>query len=93
MVATIATVAAKGRWMVSQSEDEIRKLLAEDQWLSTGQVADLFHVVPATVHRWIKAGRFRYRVTGGGQRHLNPEDVRARLAETEKVHGGQAETE
>ena len=88
MVVTIATVATKGRWMVEQSEAELRQLLADGAWLSTGQVADLFGVDRVTIHRWVKAERFRFKRTLGGQRQLNPEDVRARLAEVEQVHGG-----
>lgn len=71
--------------MVEQSAAEIRQLLGEGAWLKLGQVARLFDVDPSTVHRWIKAGRFRYRTTGGGQREMHPEDVIALLADSEQV--------
>ena len=74
--------------MVEQSAEEIRKLLDAGTWLSTGQVAKLFGADPSTIHRWIKAGRIKFRRTPGGFRECAPADVQALLTEYETVRGG-----
>ena len=78
--------------MVEQSVEELRALLAADTWLTTGRVAKLFSTDRTTVHRWIKAGKIRYKETPGGQRKCDPADVRQLLAERETVRGGDAAT-
>lgn len=60
----------------------IERKLDAGEWLRPGEVAVLFEAHRATVDRWIKAGRLRYRRRGpAGYRVLKPEDVRRELEE------------
>lgn len=45
--------------------------------LTTGEVAARLDVTPQTVINWIKRGRLRATVTGGGHRRIPIEDVEA----------------
>ena len=57
-------------------------------WLLPGEVAILFGepVTRWTVNDWIKAGKFEYRRSAGGQRKCNPDEVLAWLEEYRKTH-------
>lgn len=61
---------------------EIERKLDAGEWLRPGQVAALFDTSRMSIHRWMDAGRIRYRRRGPRQdRVLNPEDVRRELDE------------
>lgn len=76
--------------VVKESAEEIERRLDAGEWLMAGQVATLLRVDPATVHRWFTTGRLAYRTRGGedGQREADPAAVRARLAASRRVRGG-----
>lgn len=59
--------------------------LLDDPYLTIGQVADLFAVKPATVRRWIKAGRLKAYKPGRDWR-IRRSDA-ATLAEKEYGNG------
>jgi predicted site-specific integrase-resolvase len=73
----------------SETTEQIERRLAAGDWLMAGSVAKLLRVDPATVHRWMATGKLAYRERGGagGQREADPAAVRARLADSRKVHG------
>lgn len=47
----------------------------EDEWLTPGQVAELFGVDPKTVTRWANAGKLPTRRTLGGHRRYRASTV------------------
>ena len=46
-----------------------------DQWVRVSEAASILHVSHATVRRWAKRDAFRVKVTPGGQRLYDREDV------------------
>jgi hypothetical protein len=70
--------------MVEQFPAEIEQMLDAGEWLKGGQIAILFGRDPATIYRWVSAGRFGYRQVGG-QREYDPADVRRELDEARQV--------
>lgn len=79
--ATVATIFA-----MPPTADEVQRQLDDGAWLKPGAVGVLFGVSRFTVDDWLKAGRIGYRKTVGGQRECDPDDVRALLAERQRVH-------
>lgn len=68
--------------MADEDLAEIERRLDAGEWLRPGQVAALFHTSRTSIHRWMSAGRIRYRRRGPRRdRVLNPDDVRRELAE------------
>lgn len=51
-----------------------------DRPLTSGQVAEIFGVVPETVARWADEGKLAHFTTPGGQRRFRRDDVEAFLA-------------
>ena len=58
---------------------------SDDDLLSPGEVAALFHVDPKTVTRWAKAGRLRSIRTLGGHRRYRWGDLRTLVEFTVEV--------
>lgn len=56
-------------------------------YLRTGQAAEILHVSPKTVARWIKEGKLPHRKTLGGHARLPEAEVRA-LVEANTVRLG-----
>jgi excisionase family DNA binding protein len=51
-------------------EAERKQSFAEDEYLSSGEVARILRVSPKTVARWAKEGRLPHLVTLGGHRRF-----------------------
>lgn len=87
-VATIGTPETTGTAaMVKQTADELERMLGQDAWLSSGQIATLLGRGRTTIWRRLQADDMRSRKTPGGQSEWHPDDVRRLLAEARKVHG------
>lgn len=54
-----------------------------EEWLTPGQVAELFGVDPKTVTRWAKAGKLPTRRTLGGHRRYRASTVYELLEQTD----------
>jgi hypothetical protein len=60
----------------------LERRLDAGKWLRLSEVAHLLDASRASVDRWVRDGRFRYRRRGPrGDRFLHPEDVRRELDE------------
>ena len=59
-----------------------------DRLLTSGEIAQLFHVDPKTVSRWARRGQLGSISTPGGHRRFRESEVIAMLAaSTELAHG------
>lgn len=72
---------------------ELERRLRAGEWLNVAEVQTLFNVRSrSTVHRWVTAGRVRWRQAAAGEvrvwKELHPEDVLALLEERRRVHRG-----
>lgn len=73
--------------------DAVRERLDRGEWLRIGDLMVLFGASRSMVDRWLREGaRFpgkrlviHYKITPGGMRECNPDDVRAVLAEANKI--------
>jgi IS30 family transposase len=77
--------------MVSQTPSEIERQLDGGAWLTSGQITTLLGRGRTTIWRRLRRSDMRWRETPGGNREYNPEDVRRLLAESRRVHGGEAD--
>lgn len=66
---------------MKESAEEIQARLDRGEWLTPGQVAELFGTTRSSVDRWIRAGVVGYRQTPSRRRECDPVDVRRELAE------------
>ena len=71
--------------LVVELGDDIERMIGDTAGLTCGQVANLMGAGRSTIHRWVKEGRFRYRLKGK-IRLLHPEDVRRELDEYRRIH-------
>lgn len=67
------------------SVEEVERQLDAGVWLRPGAVAVLFGTDRFNVVRWINAGKISFRLTPGGHRECNPEDVRTLLDDYRRV--------
>lgn len=69
---------------------ELGAALERGEWLTTGEVAELLRVDPATVHRLQAAGRIKYKLRPGTgynpTRECDPVDVADEKRRREEVH-------
>lgn len=56
------------------------EIVAEDRWLTPGEVAAMFRVDPKTVTRWAAAGKVNSIRTPGGHRRFRESEIKALLA-------------
>lgn len=69
--------------MTGKTRDDLRKRLAaagDEELFTPGEVAQLFHVNPKTVSRWLKIGRLAAIRTPGGHHRVRAADLRKRLS-------------
>lgn len=72
---------------------ELERRLRAGEWLSVAEARVLFNVKSrSTVHRWVTAGRVRWRPAAEGElrvwKELHPEDLLEMLEKRRKVHRG-----
>ncbi len=80
--------------MPKRDQAAIKRALSDGEWLQIGDLMILFDASRSMVDRWLSEGvrvagpermKIRYKVKAGGARIADPDDVRAVLAETDKV--------
>lgn len=73
-----ASIAAALRALVTEIvREELRRVAARDQYLSTGHAAELADVAPGTIRRWLREGKLRGYRAG--------RSVRVKLSELEQL--------
>lgn len=85
---TVATAGTIPR-VTPRPAEELRRLVAAEEWLQIAEVGVLLGVSRQTVHRMVQRGIIRHRLRAGtsNQRELDPEDVRREMARIAVVHG------
>jgi excisionase family DNA binding protein len=65
------------------SGQPVSPLAQDTELLTTGQVAEVFRVDPATVTRWANTGKLSAFRTLGGHRRFRADEIRILLADAE----------